>query len=152
MVAREKNTIHERHHTSRWQTFRWQRRRRSTEDAPRVEESTDTAREENEDLTREESQPGHALQLNQRENGTLQHRPERRHSNQEHRGPGHIRKADLAENITENTMVLDIYRTPLEHRGPGHIIMIQEGIHREHHREMIQEGIHREHHGLKGKT
>jgi hypothetical protein len=77
-----------------------------------VEESIDTAREENEDLTREESQPGHALQLNQRENGTLQHRPERRHSNQEHRGPGHIRKADLAENITENTMVLDIYRTP----------------------------------------
>ena len=51
MVAREKNTIHERHHTSRWQTFRWQGRRRSTEDAPRVEESIDTAREENEDLT-----------------------------------------------------------------------------------------------------
>ena len=112
MVAREKNTIHERHPCHAGRLFRWQRRRRSTEDVPRVEESIDTAREENEDLTREESQPGHALQLNQRENGTLQHRPERRHSNQEHRGPGHIRKADLAENITENTMVLDIYRTP----------------------------------------
>ena len=40
--------------------FLWQRRRRSTEDAPR---------EENEDLTGEESQPGHELKLNQREKG-----------------------------------------------------------------------------------
>jgi len=94
------------------QTFSMAKKMKTHRRRPRVEESTDTAREENEDLTREESQPGHALQLNQRENGTLQHRPERRHSNQEHRGPGHIRKADLAENITENTMVLDIYRTP----------------------------------------
>ena len=98
--------------------FLWQRRRRSTEDA---------IREENKDLTGEESQPGHELKLNQREkgktpqvtladlarwqrrrklnqreNGTLQQtyqegRPGRQHY-REHRGPGHI----------QNTVVLDI--------------------------------------------
>ena len=74
--------------------FRWQRRRSSTEDAPREEnedltesprttpwldgkedeaaQKTSHAREENEDLTGDESQHGHALKLKQRENGTLQ--------------------------------------------------------------------------------
>jgi len=37
--------------------------------------------------------------------------PARRHSNLERRGPGHIIKADLAKNITESTVVLDIYIT-----------------------------------------
>jgi hypothetical protein len=36
-------------------------------------------------------------------------RPARRHSNLERRGPGHIIKADLAKNMTESTVVLDIY-------------------------------------------
>ena len=48
--------------------------------------------------------------LNKRKMGHYS-RPARRHSNLERRGPGHLIKADLAKNITENTVVLDIYRT-----------------------------------------
>jgi hypothetical protein len=146
-----------------------------------VEESTDTAREENEDLTDffdgkededaqktlhawKKAQTLHArrTKISQEKNLSLDTR-----SSLTKGKMGHY-STDLNEGtVTKNTAVLDISgrqtwpktlpRTPwswtyIEHRGPGHIEMIQEGIHREHHREMIQEGIHREHHGLKGKT
>ena len=48
----------------------------------------------------------HTLKLNTREKGTFT----ADYSNREHCGPRHLRKADLAENITENTVVLDMAR------------------------------------------
>ena len=56
---------------------------------------------------------------------------------------GHIRKADLAENITEKIVVLDIYRTPWSwtyRNDPG----TPQGN--------DPRGQERYHHGPKGKT
>jgi len=151
MVAREKNTIHERHIMSCWQTFSMAKktkkhRRRSTRGESRSDSVTenntlarwqmgrtstqDNPREENEDLTGEDKEKNlsldtrPSLHVTKGETGHYS-RPDRRHSNREHRGPGHYQEGRPGRQH---------YR---EHRGPGHIqntvvldiyYMIQEGI------------------------
>ena len=93
MVAREKNTIHERHPCHAGRLFRWQRRRRSTEDVPR-EERAQALYARRTKISQEKNLKGLT-------EGTVT----------DNTAP-HITKADLVDNITENIVVLDICRIP----------------------------------------